>query len=174
MDRHVHIFFCKCKKYSFFCCLFDVLCLGHKQDWALVLLFITAALWCRKVSHPKARGLLFFSALTYTSRNQKGFGAILQDEMFLLISAGETLQMVSSVLFIICCHDRHIEQSKQTQRGNTISLSVHQTEDDRAKSLCESVRVFVFFFCFLGHQGQRTETTDRRVIFYTGKASAII
>lgn len=92
--------------------------------------------------------------------------------MFLLISAGETLQMVSSVLFIICCHDRHIEQSKQTQRGNTISLSVHQTGDDRTKKLVRE-RTCLWVFRLLEHQGQRTGTADRRAIFYSAKASAI-
>lgn len=78
--------------------------------------------------------------------------------------------MVSSVLFIICCRDRHIEQSKQTQRGNTISLSVHQTGDDRAESLRASVYVCgCFVFENVKARGQNLLTGQS--IFYNSKSA---
>lgn len=77
--------------------------------------------------------------------------------------------MVSSVLFIICCHDRHIEQSKQTQQGNTISLSVHQTGGDRAERLHASVCVFGFFV-FENFKARGRKLLNGQSIFY-GKSA---
>lgn len=119
-------------------CNFNPLCVWHKQVWTLP--FISSALWCWEVHVGSLRTCIITSHFSLHLQvpgglwhNSAGWN------VFYWSQREKNSEWFPLFCLIIHCHDRHIEQSKQTQRGNTISLSTSNRRGCRIKACVECV-----------------------------------